>query len=142
MLGCKHELEAPFAGVEIRSRFARGVDGVIVKNHEDHAIFRVSRIDQLQKVDEIRTLVSLANQAVHFAGDQIYAGKKRQGSVPFVLVVATSKSVVGARPPVRVNVANRLNPGLLVIRNEYRPIRLRRTAQGVPEDEFHFDALV
>lgn len=77
MLGRKNKLKASFANIQVRPRLARRVDGVIVEHHKYHTFLRISLINQLQKIDEVGTFVPFANQAMHLAGDQIDAGKKR-----------------------------------------------------------------
>lgn len=67
MLGRENKLEAPFSRVQIRPRLARCVNRVIVQNHKYHALFRVSVVNHLEKVDEIRAFVPFSDEAVHFA---------------------------------------------------------------------------
>ena len=57
--------------------------------------------------------MSFSNQAVYLAGNQVDACQKRQGSVPLVFVIATYEAPLGCS--VRMNVADRLDAGLLVV---------------------------
>ena len=57
----------------------------------------------------------LANQTVYLAGNQIDARQKRQGSVPLVFVIATYEALAALGCSVRMNVADRLDAGLLVV---------------------------
>lgn len=97
MLGRENKLEAPFSRVQIRPRLARCVNRVIVQNHKYHALFRVSVVNHLEIVDEIRAFVPFSDEAVHFACNQVDASKKRQGSVSLLLVVSTRESVAVPR---------------------------------------------
>lgn len=59
--------------------------------------------------------MSFSNQAVYLAGNQVDACQKRQGSVPLVFVIATYEALAALGCSVRMNVADRLDAGLLVV---------------------------
>lgn len=64
------------------------MDGVIVEHHVNHAVCGVRRIDQLQKINEVRAFMPLSTQTLYLTGNQIDARQKRQGLVPLVFVIA------------------------------------------------------
>jgi hypothetical protein len=61
---------------------------MIVEDQVDRGAGRVGRIDELEELDELAATVTISDQGVHLAGQQVDAGKQADRAVALVFVVA------------------------------------------------------
>ena len=81
----KDELEA--AGTLLGEPAAclfRDVRGMIVEDQLDRGVRRVSRIKQLEEFDELAAAVSVLDQRMDLAGEQVDPGEQADGAVALV----------------------------------------------------------
>ena len=85
MRGRKGELEAASGSSgQPSSGFSGDVRGMIVEDQLDRGAGRIGRIKQLEELDELSAAVSVSDQGMDLAGEQIYPGTNRL-SVPWRL---------------------------------------------------------
>jgi hypothetical protein len=76
VLGCKGELEAALGlGGEPSFRLPGDVRRMIIEDQLDRRIRRIGGVEELEEFDELATAVSIFNQGMDFAGEQIDPGQ-------------------------------------------------------------------
>ena len=61
---------------------------MIIEDQVDRGAGRVGRIVELEELDELTATVTISDQGMHFAGQQVDAGKQADRAVALVFVVA------------------------------------------------------
>jgi len=76
VLGSEGEIE-PRSGLlgEPSARLPGGMRGMIVEDQVDRGAGRVGRIEELEELDELTATVTISDQGVHLAGQQVDASK-------------------------------------------------------------------
>src|ERR1700730_16079546 len=99
---------------------------MIVEDQFDRRFGWVSGIKKFKKFNEFSATMSILDQSVNLAGEQINSSQQAHRAVALVFVVARKTRVgAGLRRQVRALVGDRLNPGLLVIGDDrHRLVRL------------------
>jgi len=115
------------------------VRGVIVEDQPDRRMGRIGGVEELEQFDEFAAAMTVPDEGVNLPGEQINAGQQTDRAVAFVLMIACE----GRMPArlgrqVRGRVGDRLNTGLLVIRDDSHCIaRLLFRGGRRLLDEFH-----
>ena len=88
-LGVKVNCEAAVGlGGEPCFRLLGDVRGMVVEDQLDGGICRIGGIEKLEKFDELTAAMSILDQGVDFASEQIDASQQTERAVAFVLMVA------------------------------------------------------
>src|SRR5712671_827188 len=89
MLGSEGEVEPPSGLLgEPSSRLPGDMRGMIVEDQMDRGVGRVRRIEELEELDELTAAVTISDQGVHLARQQVDASKQADRAVALVFVVA------------------------------------------------------
>src|SRR6266478_7334235 len=108
--------------------FSGDMRRVVVQDHLDRRAGRVSGIEELEEFDELAAAVTLFDQGVDLAGEQIDSGQQAERAVALVLMIARERRV-GARHrrQIRRCGSDRLDSRLLVVGDDrYRLARFVR----------------
>src|SRR5262245_8663228 len=131
MLRSKGELE-PAGGLlgEPSSRLLGDVCGMIVEDQVDCGVSRVGGIEQLEEFDELAAAVTVFDQGVNLAAEQVDAGQQTDRAIALVFVVACKGRVnMWLRRQVGGRCCDRLNTRLLVVGDD-RHIRSEERRVG------------
>jgi hypothetical protein len=97
-------------------RLSGDVRGMIVEDQVDRRVGRVCGVEQLEEVDELAAAMTILDQGVDFAGQQVDAGHQCHGAVALVFVVACEGRMhAGLRRQIGRCRGERLDAGLLVV---------------------------
>ena len=97
-------------------RLSGDVRGMIVEDQVDRRVGRVCGVEQLEEVDELAAAMTILDQGVNFAGQQVDAGHQCHGAVALVFVVACEGRMhAGLRRQIGRCRGERLDTGLLVV---------------------------
>src|SRR5215468_3719564 len=120
MLGREDEFETASRLIgEPGPGFLGDMRGMIVEDQLDRRMGRIGSIDELEEFDEFAAAMAVLDQGVNLAGKQIDTGQQTDCAVALVLVVACEGRVAARlRRQVRGRRSERLNAGLLVIRDD------------------------
>ena len=99
VLGSEHKLE-PVGGLlgEPGAGLFRDVRGMIVENQLDRGARWVSRIKQLEEFDELAAAVTVLDQGMDPAGEQVDPGQQTDRAVALVFMIAGKAPVAAAGP--------------------------------------------
>src|ERR1700739_4461125 len=98
---------------------ARDMSGVVVENNLNGGIGGVGRVKQLEELDEFAAPAAFLEQSMEVTGEEIDPCHQGQGAVALVFVIAHhSRAFARQGWAIRRGRSDRLDPGLLVIRDE------------------------
>src|SRR6476619_393784 len=98
---------------------ARDMGGMVVENNLDRGVGGVGGVKKLEKLNEFTAAVTFLDQSVDVTGEQIDTRHQGQGAVAFVLVIThNGRAGAGKRRAIRRGRTDRLNPGVLVVRDD------------------------
>ncbi|MET4754425.1 hypothetical protein ABIB08_008804 [Bradyrhizobium sp. RT11b] len=144
MLGREGELETPaWSGGEPGSGFSRDVRGMIVEDQLDRGAPRISGIEKSEEFYELAAAVTVSDESVDLAGEQINPGQQAERAVPLVLGVARKAGVdAGFGRQIRRRRCDGLDSRLFVARHErHRLSPSLRLGRGFFQDcDFTIDA--
>ena len=104
---------------------------MIVQHHANASSGRIVLVGQAQKLHKFRTAMAISNQAQHLPTQQVDTRQQGHRAVAPVFMIPSHRGMTTRhRRQIRGRVADRLNPGFLVI-TEY-PHHLNRQAGGSP----------
>jgi hypothetical protein len=120
MLGREGELETAERLIREPSLSLLGdVRGMIVEDQLDRRMGGIGGVEKLEEFDEFAAAVAILDEGVNLAGQQIDADQQTDGAVTLVFMIAReSRMHAGLRRQVRGRGGNRLDTGLLVIRDD------------------------
>src|SRR5664279_5992461 len=97
MLGREGELEAArrLSG-EPSLGFSGDMRRMVIEDQLDRGVGRISGIEKLEEFDELAAAVTLLDQGMDFAGEQIDPGQQAERAMALVLMI-TREGRVGAR---------------------------------------------
>jgi len=127
MPGCEGELEtANRAGGEPAFGFLRYVRGMIVENQLDGGAGRIGGIKKLEEFNKLSAAVTVSDQGMNLAGEQIDPGQQAKRAVPLVLMITREGRVnAGFGRQIGRGRCDGLDSGFLVIRDDgYRLMRV------------------
>ena len=119
-------------------RLSGDVRGMIVEDQVDRRVGRVCGVEQLEEVDELAAAMTILDQGVNFAGQQVDAGHQCHGAVALVFVVACEGRMhAGLRRQIGRCRGERLDTGLLVVGDDRDRLAWLLLAESVLLQKLH-----
>jgi hypothetical protein len=120
VLRVKHEAEATLRpSGEPGVGLSRDVGRIVVEDQLDGCSGRIGVIEPLKEADEFPRPMAILYTRMHLAGQQVDPGQQAQRAMTFVFMIAgKSRMNPGLRRQIGCRVADRLDPRLLIIRDD------------------------
>src|SRR5215469_9821679 len=87
-LGVKVNSKRPAGRSASQARVSLEMCAEIVENQVDRRVGRVSRVEHLEKLDELAAAVAIPDQSMDVPGQQIDAGQQSDGAMALVFMIA------------------------------------------------------
>ena len=90
---------------------------MVIEYQPDLIALGILAVENLQKLNEIRAIVSFPDKRNCFPSHQIKTGKQRQRTMADIRIIPVSGTISFTGRKIRRSCGNRLNARLLIIRN-------------------------